>query len=557
METTLQRIWAQCLGVSSIDPKANFFELGGDSLIAISVAMTAANEGLDLTPQDLYENPTVAALAKAVVARYVAGGLARQSPDEVTHPPVPPNIEYFLEHGLRDAGRWRIPLILQLSPAVHIEDIRAVLTAVSNQHDALRLRIVQRAGTWEQHVGEPGEFTELTTRELADGISPASPQERDAVLDILNEQIRGQDLSSPPLTATHVRGVPGGPCYLAISVHAIVGDNASRDILLTDIFTAFGQRLAGQDIALQPATMSWREWSQRCAALATHPAVLESRDFWLETATKATLRMAGQVSQPPAVDDLVRLSSTLTVAETTEIDDVRRRLRVPIDEILLAALGRTIAATVADGAVAVDLGGPGRSVLKPDVDLRRTVGWFTTVYPVALTCSKGDAGSARQLLDDVHNTVQAVPHYGIGYGLLRYMYAPTARLLGASPPADIFFSYLGTIPELPAVPADDAPVTLDTDTAMPVREAVPGLGHAVELRVYRFAGAMHLDWWYDTRRLGPTAVESLADRFSTALIELTREAIAEDEMDSGSEELALVDLSSTDAGIGEANAQHR
>jgi phthiocerol/phenolphthiocerol synthesis type-I polyketide synthase E len=558
METTLQRIWAQCLGVSAIDPKANFFELGGDSLIAISVAMTAANEGLDLTPQDLYENPTVAALAKALVARYVAGGLARQSPDEVTHPPVPPNIEYFLEHGLRDAGRWRIPLILQLSPAVHIEDIRAVLTALSNQHDALRLRIVQRAGTWEQHVGEPGEFTELTTRELADGISPASPQEREAVLDILNEQIGGQDLSSPPLTATHVRGVPGGPCYLAISVHAIVGDNASREILLTDLFTAFGQHLAGQDIVLQPATMSWREWSQRCAALATHPAVIESREFWQDTVTRAALRVAGPlVSEPPGVDDLAKLSSTLTTLETSEIDDARRRLRVPIDEILLAALGRTIAATVGDGAVAVDLGGPGRSVLKPDVDLRRTVGKFDTVYPVALNCSKGAGARARQQLEDVHDTLKAVPHYGIGYGLLRYMYAPTARMLGAALPADIFFSYLGTIPELPIAPSADAPVQLDADTAMPAREAIPGLGHAIELRVYRSAGVLHLDWWHDTRRLGPTAVESLARQFSATLMQLTREAVTEDEIDSASEELALVDLSSVDVDAGEAHAQHR
>jgi phthiocerol/phenolphthiocerol synthesis type-I polyketide synthase E len=558
MEATLQRIWAQCLGVGSIDRNANFFELGGDSLIAISVAMTAANEGVDLTPQDLYENQTVATLAKALVAQYVAGGLARQSPDEAAHPPVPPNVEYFLEHGLREAGRWRIPLIMRLNPDVQTEDITSVLTAVTNQHDALRLRIVHRAGTWEQHVGEPQELTELATRSLPDGIAPGSPAEREAVLDILNEQIRHQDLSSPPLTATHVLGVPGGPCYLALSVHAIVGDTASRDILLTDIFTAFGQRLAGQDIALQPVTTTWREWSQRCAALATHPGVVDSRDFWLDTTTKATLRVAGPlVSEPPGVDDLARLSSTLTTLETSEIDDARRRLRVPIEEILLAALGRTIAATVGDGAVAVDLGGTGRSVLKPDVDLRRTVGWFTTVYPVALSCSKGDDTSARQQLDDVHDTVKAVPHYGIGHGLLRYMYAPTARLLGAVPPADIYFSYLGTIPELPAVPADDAPVVLDTDTAMPVREAVPGLGHAVELRVYRSAGVMHLDWWYDTRRLGPTAVESLARQFAATLVELTREAITEDEMDSVSDELALVDLSSTDAGIGEANAQHR
>ena len=119
-------------------------------------------------------------------------------------------------------------------------------TAVTNHHDALRLRIVQRAGTWEQHVDEPQEFAELATQSLPDGITPGSPQEREAVFGILKEQIREQDLSSPPLTATYVRGGPGGLCYLAISVHGIVGDDASRDILLTDIFTAFGQRLAGR-----------------------------------------------------------------------------------------------------------------------------------------------------------------------------------------------------------------------------------------------------------------------------------------------------------------------
>ena len=200
MEATLQRIWAQCLGVGSVDRNANFFELGGDSLVAISVAMTAANEGLDLTPQDLYDNQTVAALAKALTARYAAGGLARQSPSDVAHPPVPPNIAYFLEHGVRERGQWRVPLILQLRPDVQVEDIRSVLTAVTNHHDALRLRIVERAGTWEQVVGEPQEFAELATQSLPDDVSPGSPQEREALLGILNEQIREQDLSSPPLT---------------------------------------------------------------------------------------------------------------------------------------------------------------------------------------------------------------------------------------------------------------------------------------------------------------------------------------------------------------------
>jgi phthiocerol/phenolphthiocerol synthesis type-I polyketide synthase E len=549
METTLQRIWSQCLGIASIDRTANFFELGGDSLIAISVGMTASNEGLDLTPQDLYENQTVAALAKVLLARYAEGGLARQSPNDAVNPPIPPNVAHFLEHGLHDVGRWRIPVILQLRPDIEMEDIRSVLTAVTNHHDALRLRIVERAGIWDQRVGEPEEFTELATRSLPDGVAAGSPQEREAVMAILDEQIREHALLSAPLTATYVRGLPGGPSYLTISVHGIAGDNTSRDILLTDIFTAFHQRLAGEDIALEPVATSWLEWSQRCAGLATHPAVIESRDYWLETATRATLSVAGpEASEPPGADDMARISSALTGSETGEIDDARRRLRLPVDEILLAALGRTVAATVGEGAVAVDLGGRGRSVLKPDVDLRRTVGWFTTVYPVVLTCASDHQASARQLLDGVRDTLNAVPHYGIGYGLLRYMYAPTARLLAATRPADILLSHVGTIPDLPAGPTDDAPVQFDADAAMPVRDAVPGLGHGIELRVYRSAGVLHLDWWYDTRRLGPTDVESLARQFSAALMELTREALAENEIDAAGDELALVDLSSIDTG---------
>ncbi len=502
--------------------------------------MTAGNEGLDLTPQDLYENQTCAALAKALTARYAAGGLGRQSLGDFTHPPVPPNISYFLEHGVREREQWRVPLILQLRSDVKVEDICAVLTSVRNHHEALRLRLVERAGTWEQVINEPGDFADLATRSLPEDIKPGTPQERDALLSTLIDVVRQQDPSNP-LIATYVNGVPGGSSYLAISVRALVTDNASRDILLTDIFTAFGQQLAGEEIALQPITTPWTEWSQRCAGLAVHPAVVESRDYWMKTATASTLKVASeQTAGAPGLPDLARSASSLTVAETTEIDDARRRLRVPIDEMLLAALARTIARQVGDGILAVDVSGEGRSVLKPDVDLRRTVGWFNTIYPIALGCAK-DVG-AKQLLDDVHNTLTDVPHYGIGYGLLRYLYGPTARQLGAASPADIFFSYIGTIPDLPPL-GEDVAVRFDSDTALPVRETIPGLGHAIELRVFRTAGVLHLDWWYDNRRVDAAHVQSLADGFSRDLLELIREALAADEMDSGSDEMELVDLS--------------
>ena len=537
---TLQRVWQQCLGVPSVDPNANFFDLGGDSLMAISIAMTASNEGLSITPQDLYEHPTLASLTAAVDAAFAASGLAKP-PEPQSNPAILPNTASFLEHGLHDGGRWRVPLILRLDPKVSPDDIRTVLTAVSNHHDALRLRLVDNDGVWEQHIGEAEDFTALVHRSLPDGAEVAA---------VLAEVIAEHSDSTAPLIAVHIVDGSGGPNYLGLGVHAMVADTASHQILGSDIVIAFGQHLTGGEINLEPAATGWREWSQRMAALATHPAALDTRHFWIDNAAKVTRWLAEPATTPPTGADLTKLSGTLNVEQTSELDDARRRFRRSIQEILLAALGRTIAQTVGDGVVAVELEGEGRSVLRPDVDLRRTAGWCTTYYPVPLACAGGEGSAVVEQIDAVHNTLKAVPHYGIGYGLLRYLYAPTGRTFGAHRTPDIHFRYAGTIPELPPV---DAPVQFEPDVTMPVRETIPGLGHALEVRVYRFAGSTHLDWWYDSRRIAADTVQALARTFPQALSELIQEGqagLAAEQLDSEiagvTEAGALVDLSSLD-----------
>ncbi len=177
---------------------------------------------------------------------------------------------------------------------------------------------------------------------------------------------------------------------------------------------------------------------------------------------------------------------------------------------------------VGDGVVAVDVVGDGRSVLKPDVDPRRTVGGFAALYPLALNCASRERVNAIQVLDEIHDALASVPHHGIGYGLLRYLHAPTSQLLGAVASPDIYLSNEGVIPDLPSA---GGPVEVDVDTAMPVRDKLPGLGHPVEVRVYRSTGGLNVDWWYDSRRIQRAKVESLAERFAAALTELVREAM--------------------------------
>jgi phthiocerol/phenolphthiocerol synthesis type-I polyketide synthase E len=543
IQARLQRICSDCLGVASVSPTDNFFDIGGDSLLAIGVAMSATNQGLELTPQDLYDNPSVSALAAVLVTRYAVGGLGDVPSGDDVSQPVPPSVAHFLENGIREAGRWRIPLLLSIDSTVAIGDVRSVLTAVVNHHDALRLEIAERAGTWEQRIGAPLDFVEIAERSLPRDVPPGSPQERDAVLAVIADDIGGLELSSQPLSATYVSDSAGDPRYLAITVSGVVADSASREILLVDLLTAFTQQLAGQEIVLTPSGATWHEWSQRGTALATHPAVLDSLEYWVENATGPRLRVGDHdVTERPGTDDLVRLSSTLTTEEADGIDRMRRMLQFTTEEVLLAALGRTIAHTIGEGVVAVDLAGDGRSVLKPDVDPRRTVGGFEAIYPIPLRCVSRDGAGAIAVLDEVHDALTSVPHHGIGYGLLRYVYAPTARVLGTVDVPDIYLSNEGMIPDLPT-----AGGPIEVDAAMSVRDKVPGLGHAVEVRVYRSSDGLHVDWWYDTRRMQRAKLETLVERFPVVLMELVSDAMTSARTDEGpaeqTHELGLVDLS--------------
>jgi phthiocerol/phenolphthiocerol synthesis type-I polyketide synthase E len=297
---------------------------------------------------------------------------------ELTNPPVPPNIAYFLDHGLRDAGRWFVPLILRLTPEVTPDDVRSVLTAVTNHHDALRLEIVERAGAWEQRIAPPREFGRLSVRPLPTGLAAGSPAERHAVTAILRQLVGGRVPFDLPVVAAYIAAGPGDRCYLAIAVHHIAVDDTSRHILMADIVDAFGQRLAGKEIELGPASMTWREWSQRCVSLATHPAVLNTRDYWLENCANATFEVVDHpITERPRAHDLARLSAPLPGPLTSELDGARSVMGMATEELLLATLGRTIARTVGEGVISVDLPGRGRSVLEPEADLHRTLGWFT------------------------------------------------------------------------------------------------------------------------------------------------------------------------------------
>ncbi len=173
---------------------------------------------------------------------------------------------------------------------------------------------------------------------------------------------------------------------------------------------------------------------------------------------------------------LAQRSTPATDEMTAEIDGATDWLGLAADEILLAALGRTIARTIGEGVVAVDITGERR--------------WMLQAIP--LICATTQQASPTEMLGNVHRMLGAVPAHV------------------ASLPSEVFLNYIGTLP----------------DGATPMYETPPGLGYALELRVYRTDGQLHLDWWYDTTRFDRYTVEELTEQFPLALFEMTSDAAA-------------------------------
>jgi hypothetical protein len=173
---------------------------------------------------------------------------------------------------------------------------------------------------------------------------------------------------------------------------------------------------------------------------------------------------------------LAKLSTPATDEMTAEIDGATDWLGLAADEILLAALGRTIARTIGEGVVAVDITGERRWLL----------------HAIPLICATAQQASPTEMLGNVHRMLGAVPAHV------------------ASLPSEVFLNYIGTLP----------------DGATPMYETPPGLGYALELRVYRTDGQLHLDWWYDTSRFDRYTVDELTEQFPFALFEMTSDAVA-------------------------------
>jgi len=459
VEQVITEIWAEVLGVEQVGVEDNFFALGGDSILSIQVVARAARTGLRIRSRDIFRHQTVASLAPNVTAAELEPVEQGPVTGAVALTPIQ---SWFFDTQTVAPGHFHQSLSLELAEGVDEAALRTALAMLLEHHDALRMRFEQVDDRWCQRNApvEPVEVLRRVDLSPAEG-DPVDGDRRTAMAEVLGGIQADLDLGSGPLLAAVVFELGGGQrSVLVLTVHHLVVDGVSWRILLEDLATAY-RAACGEAAAPDPAarlgakTTSFRTWALRLGEHGAAGGFDDELAYWrdLVQGVDPVLPTDGTPStaaMPNTVASVRSVSVGLNERETRALlQQVPAVYRTQVNDVLLAALGRVLGEWTGREQVLVDLEGHGREELFDRVDLSRTVGWFTTLCPVALPVGSGQDWGAR--LTAIKEQLRAIPGRGLGYGALRYLLpALDNAAADLTPPApQISVNYLGHF-DLPA-----------------------------------------------------------------------------------------------------------
>jgi amino acid adenylation domain-containing protein/non-ribosomal peptide synthase protein (TIGR01720 family) len=517
-ERRLAAIWAQVLNVAQVLPGHNFFELGGDSILAIQVVSKANRQGIVLTLNQIMDpdSSTLRALAAQVDAS--AGQSAQRAPGPTPMPtsgPVPltPIQHWFLQQNPPDLHHYNQSFLLEVPAGLDAQALQRALDAVCVRHDALRLRFKQVGGVWHQHLSEHATALLETVPSPVDmagwhALLEQGVADNQTRLNIEQGPLLRLVLYAPPAASTK-----SATARLHIVAHHLIIDAVSWRALLEDLFDAYAQVLTSAAVSLPPARASFAQWAAAVERHAVSAQACDELGYWLEqprnTVRLPLLRTDIAATAGAAHTMGFALDETATGLLVRELP---RSHGAQVQEILLTALsvalGELIGGADQHGIgseIGIALESHGRDVVLEALDVGGMPGWFTVLAPWTMPLGE-------QRIDKVREKLKAMPRHGFSFGVLRFL-SPDAAVreaLAALPVPEIAFNYLGqwdtawpdSLPVRPAPESDGAGFAPSTPRP-----------YVLEVNAMIAGGRLQLDLTFDPRVLP----QDFAERLSSAM----------------------------------------
>ncbi len=535
-EKALARIWRQVLGLDDIGIHDDFFALGGDSIHGIQIVNQARRVGLTINPQQIFDHPTIAELAAA--AGSVAVRQAEQGAVTGLVALTPAQRRFFDQHG-PDPEPYSQAVLLEIEDGLDIATLENAIREVLVHHDGLRCSFSRTELGWH------GVLHDIDTAAIAidwvdligtppDGIRAAIDRHARSVHKTL-------DIGAAPLFRACRFSTPeGGPDLLLFIVHHLVIDGLSWRIMLEDLETACEQLIAGRRVRLPAKTASQKDWTEALQDYAFSDELREETAYWTNT-TDVNAALPGQLP-PGTVDRHVEastVSAALTRDETRQlIHDLPQALDIRLPEVLATALAQSFADWAGRDGILADFEGHGREAIADGLDLLRSVGWFTSVYPVGLQL--GHCTGSVAAMNAVKRQFRSVPNRGIGYGVLRYLAGDNGArtALEQRPQADLLFNFLGHWDK-----------TISAESRFRFTGPVyvywgddSRRAYALEANAAVFDGAFVIDWTFNERRHARAEIERFSDTYMHHLRRLIADGVRGSAEDRAEPDFSHADL---------------
>jgi amino acid adenylation domain-containing protein/non-ribosomal peptide synthase protein (TIGR01720 family) len=471
------------LSLEQVGANANFFHLGGDSILSIQLVSRARKAGLLLSPRDIFQHQTPEALALA--ARPVASvASASHSLEDTGNIFLTPIIHSLFEQGSA-FKRFHQSVLLQVPGVLRETDLVRLLQLLIDHHGSLRLRQGPDRSLQIPPRGSVQAADCITIVDFASSTESAKVAAREA------------ERNLDPETGRIVHAVWfRKDSRLQLMIHHVAVDGVSWRILLSDLAVAWEAIVRDEAPVLEPVATPFRRWAEYLSERASNHTVLSELGYW-KTALSGAQLLPGKFLEPAKdnISSAGNLRVSLPVDLTTALlTSAPQAFYAQINDVLLTALAlasfqwrRSYSATD-DCSITVDLEGHGREPMDSGLDLSRTVGWFTSVFPVRLDLKDIDlqdvdldelfagqsaVGRALKLIKD---QLRALPSRGLNYGLLRYLNSDARRHLAALPGPQLAFNYLGRFATQEGAPwlptGDDAGFAGGADPEMPLLHLV-------------------------------------------------------------------------------------
>ncbi|WP_052586064.1 non-ribosomal peptide synthetase [Bacillus velezensis] len=437
LEEQLSVIWQEVLGTKQVGIEDSFFELGGDSIKALQVAARLGRYGWKMTASDIFRHPSIKELAPLIRK---AERVIDQRPVEGDIPWTPVQ-HWFLSQRMENRNHFNQSVMMFSSDALHKQPLKQALEHLVIHHDALRITVSSENESIRQ-INHGIQKDELYSLDIWD-LSETDTWEREIEDEVAALQQRMDIEKGPLLKAGWFKTRSGD--YLFITVHHLAVDGVSWRILLEDLSAAYTHAVKGQPVQLPPKTDSFKQYAVRLSEYAKSSKLMREEEYWrfIEEETAAGLPYEKPQHQTGADSIRQTVSFTLTEEETSVLlQQVNRAYHTDTQDILLTAAALALRDWTGGGRLRIAMEGHGREHIMPELDISRTVGWFTSMYPVLIDLNTAGAelGTAVKTVKD---TLGRIPDKGIGYGILKYMTPPEQKTIRFRQAPEISFNYLG------------------------------------------------------------------------------------------------------------------